>query len=538
LVHDENLPPNLHEGMNPAPAAASEIDNSVAADMAAEDMVLEDVVAAGESQLIEPVAEAAEAVAETEEPVAVDETSLAEPPAESDDSEVPDEGPLAGLSVEAVQQLGIEQLVLPVIPQRDDEVLAVETEESGTLLIKDDYVAGNLDFSPEGEPHYVPLTGMLDEPVAEAAEPVAEAAEPVAEAAEPVAEAAEPVAEVLEPVAQTDEIAIPVADAAGVSVAEQEVVAELPPVGTDEPAAEQPASPVKGQKPKDTPAPPIDPAAAIEAALNPAPQQIGGIEILIQMAEKGEIDAKNIDIIDVTDRFLKAIAAAPKENLRQSGKIIFQASILLRMKAEALLAAKVEDEFGFGDDYVDFDIDGSPIMYDANHQPIARQITLADLERALVRQTKLRQMRHRRVTLEQLIEALREAERLEAARGERKVKPRIAIDGYNEMRDMDDILELAHDEDIEDVISRIERLLSTLLDESDLLPLLRIIESLGGRGDWVDAFLAVLFLSNAGKISLQQEKFYGPLFIIRAGTEGQTVLVPPAVPESEEPRAH
>src|SRR5438067_11771205 len=60
----------------------------------------------------------------------------------------------------------------------------------------------------------------------------------------------------------------------------------------------------------------------------------GGIDVLVQMSAKGEIDPKNIDIIDVTDRFLKAIAAAPKENLRQSGKILFHASVLLRMKAD------------------------------------------------------------------------------------------------------------------------------------------------------------------------------------------------------------
>lgn len=33
--------------------------------------------------------------------------------------------------------------------------------------------------------------------------------------------------------------------------------------------------------------------------------------------------------------------------------------------------------------------------------------------------------------------------------------------------------------------------------------------------DWVDAFLAVLFLSNAGKINLEQEVFYGPLYLVK-----------------------
>src|SRR5579883_3037868 len=41
-----------------------------------------------------------------------------------------------------------------------------------------------------------------------------------------------------------------------------------------------------------------------------------GIEILVRLAQKCEIDPKAVDIIDVTDKFLKLIAAAPKENLR------------------------------------------------------------------------------------------------------------------------------------------------------------------------------------------------------------------------------
>jgi segregation and condensation protein A len=244
--------------------------------------------------------------------------------------------------------------------------------------------------------------------------------------------------------------------------------------------------------------------------------ELGGIEILLQMAERGEIDPKNIDIIDVTDRFLKAVAAAPKENLRQSGKIIFQASVLLRLKAEALLAARVEEDLSMGDDYMDFDADGQPIIYDSMLNAVARQITLADLEKALIRQSTTRQMRHRRVTLEQLIEALRDAERVEKSRGERKVKAVIDLEGHHHIDGMDDILDLAHDEDIDAVIRRIEGLLTDLLASDDLLSIISVVEALGGRGDWVDAFLAVLFLSNSGKLALQQDEFYGPLYVVRA----------------------
>ncbi len=249
--------------------------------------------------------------------------------------------------------------------------------------------------------------------------------------------------------------------------------------------------------------------AVLEASVTEKP--VDGIEILIKLAESGDIDPKNIDIIDVTDKFLRAIAAAPKENLRQSGRIIFHASVLLRMKAEALLAvASAELDMG-GDDFIDFDEDMLAMDTD---QP--RQITLKDLEKALVRRTNNKQNRQRKVTLQQLIDALKEAEKLEKERLEKKPRQRIQTDGYIDVRDVEDILELAHDEDIEVTIAKVDRLLEESIKVGDALTLLKLIKMLGPKSDWVDAFLAILFLSNAGKIILEQEEFYGPVQIIRA----------------------
>lgn len=246
----------------------------------------------------------------------------------------------------------------------------------------------------------------------------------------------------------------------------------------------------------------------------------GGIEILVKLAESGEIDPKNVDIIDVTDKFLRAIAAVPKENLRQSGKILFHASVLLRMKAEAMLAAATAD-MDSGDDFLDFDEGDGSLIYDSNKQPIARQITLADLERALVRKANNRQNRQRKVTLEQLISALREAEKLEKTRAERQPRQRIELAGQHDANDYSDLLDLACDEDIETTIARVENILAETLQSGEILQLIRIIQLLGGQGDWVDAFLAVLFLSNAGKITLEQNDFYGPLYIIRGDNSVQ-----------------
>lgn len=314
-----------------------------------------------------------------------------------------------------------------------------------------------------------------------------------------------------------------------------------------------PEKPDKQEKPgKDAIAFPEPPAAEPQVAPDYSSllqeKDSGGIEILVQMAQKGELDPKNINIIDATDRFLKAIAAAPRENLRQSGKIIFHACVLLRMKAEALLITRIEDFDAVTDDFIDFDTEGSPIIYDSNDEAVGRQITLADLQRALVRRSKRRQTRQRTVTLEQLIESLREAERLDEKRRERRErepKSVIQMEGYQDMEDMGDILELAHDEDIEDVIERIDALLAEKFEQMLRLSLPQLIKMLDGRGDWVDAFLAVLFLSNSGKLNLEQEVFYGPLYLVRnqqealaaTGTDGSTsaeVLTFPAAVKAEQ----
>ena len=245
-------------------------------------------------------------------------------------------------------------------------------------------------------------------------------------------------------------------------------------------------------------------------------ESVDGIEILVKLAAAGEFDPKNIDIIDVTDKFLKAIAAAPKENLRQSGKILFHASVLLRMKAEALLAAAIQD-MDPQDDFLEFDENGEGLIYDSRKELVGRQITLDDLERALVRRTHTRQNRQRKVTLDQLIEALRDAEKIERTRAEKKpARAVIELAGQHEARDVEDLLDLAHDEDIEDTIDRIESKLAEYTASGDVITLLVLIKMLDGHGDWVDAFLAVLFLSNAGKITLEQQEFYGPLYVVRA----------------------
>ena len=54
------------------------------------------------------------------------------------------------------------------------------------------------------------------------------------------------------------------------------------------------------------------------------------------LAERGEIDPWNINIIEVTDRFLSELERCRQLNLQVSGRTLFYAATLLRMKSEHL----------------------------------------------------------------------------------------------------------------------------------------------------------------------------------------------------------
>ena len=61
------------------------------------------------------------------------------------------------------------------------------------------------------------------------------------------------------------------------------------------------------------------------------------VAILVGMAERGEIDPWRIDIVEVTDRFLSELEHQKTLDLRVSGRTLFYAALLLRMKSEYLL---------------------------------------------------------------------------------------------------------------------------------------------------------------------------------------------------------
>ena len=60
------------------------------------------------------------------------------------------------------------------------------------------------------------------------------------------------------------------------------------------------------------------------------------VEILVKMAEQGEIDPWNVNIIQVTDKFLAEMELHRTLDLRVSGRTLFYAATLLRISLNIL----------------------------------------------------------------------------------------------------------------------------------------------------------------------------------------------------------
>ncbi|WP_297501075.1 ScpA family protein [Thermococcus sp.] len=73
-------------------------------------------------------------------------------------------------------------------------------------------------------------------------------------------------------------------------------------------------------------------------------EEITPIDILLQLVQLGKVDPWNIDIVDLTEKYLERLREMKELDLRVSARAILAASILVRMKSEALLYADSEEE--------------------------------------------------------------------------------------------------------------------------------------------------------------------------------------------------
>ncbi|MBI3590813.1 MAG: segregation/condensation protein A [Candidatus Melainabacteria bacterium] len=247
----------------------------------------------------------------------------------------------------------------------------------------------------------------------------------------------------------------------------------------------------------------------------------GGLELLVQLAEKGEIDPWDIDIIEVTDKYLAALDKSPRENLLNAGRAIFFARVLLRLKSDILL--NISNETLLASQQTENYFPEDELLQGENEI----HLDLTKLEGFLVRSSLSKHQRKRKISLSDLIFALQQAEEEEEKRA---LRAKLRADRAFKIvvpETPDDILEMAQEEDIDEVVEKIEAIIEEHLTDEKPITLSFLADILNNK---TKPFIALLFLAHSQKVVLEQKDMYGEVFIYKGGT----VLEEPKEAEKQE----
>lgn len=238
-----------------------------------------------------------------------------------------------------------------------------------------------------------------------------------------------------------------------------------------------------------------------------------GIGILVDMAKAGKIDPWNIDIVDVTDKYLAHICDMKSQNLRLTGRTFLFAAVLLKLKSNVLEGLDVMQFEGYDPaDELQYDDDGFIVDYgeDEDYVPTNNVISIDEV---LQRRTSVRLNHNRVVTLKDLIRQLEFYEKLEQKQSLKSAHERAKrrVQSYSRLS-ADDIVNLAHEEYIETCVVKLKENLEQIFTQNEKIELNEL--TLLGM-DKISAYIALLFLTAETDYDLKQDEFYSDLYVVK-----------------------
>lgn len=238
----------------------------------------------------------------------------------------------------------------------------------------------------------------------------------------------------------------------------------------------------------------------------PGEKAVDGIEILVEMAQSGKIDPWNIDIADVTDKYLQAILEVRSNNLKLTGRTLFFAALLLRIKSDVLEGINFldteEEEPELTDETENLDDLSETIDYS----------NVISIDEVLQRRTSVKLNKSRIVTLQDLIKQLEFYEKIDRQLAQKNKQKHVPSRARSyEHFTAEDIINLAHEEYIENSVSKIQATLEKLFESERKVELSELTST---GMDKVSAYIALLFLSARSRISLVQDEFYSELYVV------------------------
>jgi segregation and condensation protein A len=244
------------------------------------------------------------------------------------------------------------------------------------------------------------------------------------------------------------------------------------------------------------------------------------IELLLELAQKGEINPWDVQVIEIIDRFLAELGINDSNNLdlqtadlSQSGQVMLWASMLVLFKAETLekLSQKEDDNENVEN-----------FQEDSELEAIRRNFRNSDLDKHIKRRTCAPPPKTRKVTLAELITQL---QAMESELEDKKITHSLPLNktrkGYTRKQALKSIAELAHNENLTELAQQINEFLTANLLKNDHHGNIQLDELVNHWRDYqqeksedrVGIFWALLLLSSQSKVELHQEEFYQDLDI-------------------------
>jgi segregation and condensation protein A len=238
-----------------------------------------------------------------------------------------------------------------------------------------------------------------------------------------------------------------------------------------------------------------------------------GIAMLIDLAQQGEINPWDVQVIDAIDRHLKNLlqttnSQESEANLSQGGQAFVWAAMLVLLKAHTLDATSVNEEDS------NWELD---VVLDDNNS-ISTRLPI-NIEECLKRRHTAQHLAKRPITLNEVIEQLHQIAATLADKPNpqvtRRVKPLSASAAAQT------IVGLAHQENLTEIATELELFIASQGEKSFLAQKWINLEQLieiwtsshnlpkeESKKDLVGVFWALLLLSAQSKVELSQQEFY------------------------------
>lgn len=218
------------------------------------------------------------------------------------------------------------------------------------------------------------------------------------------------------------------------------------------------------------------------------------IAVLIDLAERGEIDPWDVQVVDVFDRCLQEIATGHYQDLHHSGQAFLYAAVLILLKSDSLLDLEQAEP--------------TPDLEETLEEDLGLPGLPIQLERHLQRRPVAPPPQRRPVSLAELIDHLKTmAVEMEKRTVHRQPRPTTVRRRPSNIKA---ITQLAHQENLTEMAQEVESLLQTHGLGAEWLDLEALLQF---KNDRVGVFWALLFLSSQSKVELDQAKFYQDLRI-------------------------